>query len=391
MKKSTQKAVSVIITIVMLISLFMTSAFAKDNGTKITGLQNYLKNSDNTEFDFSETSFSDNDIDWTIFALSKSGAKAYPEYNNYINSVVENTFDKLYPSDLARIALSVTAYGLDAKSIGGHDLIAALNSVDYKVQTYLSSLIFPLLALNFSDSFGISGTSEKDIINTLLAAQQSDGGFPYSTVDSGWGISSDIDTTSMTVQALSKYYSSDESIKASVDKALAYIKTQQYDDGSFGYIAYNSKSGESTAQVIIALTMLGINPAGSEYSKENGNPVSALAQFIDENTGAGLDYSSSPSTLTSYQLLMGYDANLRFDNNLNNIYTMDKSEEITTAEATEKTEETTENTTEKKAENETTAQTVDIPKTGNSGGFVFAAAVLFVGAAAVTASKKKEL
>lgn len=382
MKKTTQKASAVIISAVIMISIFMVSAFAADNSTKITELQNYLKSSDNTGFDFSETSFPDNDIDWTIFALSKSGVKAYPEYKSYINSVVENTIDTLYPSDLARITLAVTAYGLNANSIGGHDLIKALNSVDYKTQTYLSSLIYPLIALNFSDDFKISETAEKDIIDTLLAAQLTDGGFPYSTVDSGWGISADLDTTSMAVQALAKYYSTNAAVKSAIDNAILYIKTQQFSDGSFGYMSYNSKSGESTAQVIIALTMLGIDPVGSEYSTENGNPISALSQFVDENTGAGLDYAATPSTLTSYQLLMGYNASLRFSNNSNNIYTMDKAEE---AVATEKSEIDTSNNNV----NETIPEKVDIPKTGTGSSIVFTAALIFVSAAVITASKKK--
>lgn len=384
MKKTAQKAVSVIITAVMVISLFMTSVFAADNNTKITGLQNYLKDAENTGFDFTDTSFSDNDIDWTVFALSRSGVTAYPEYKSYINDVVKNTFDKLYPSDLARITLAVAAYSLDAKNIGGHDLIAALKAVDYKSQTYLSSLIYPLIALNFDESFELPDATEKDIINTVLSAQQSDGGFPYSTVDSGYGISSDIDTTSMTVQALAKYYKTDTAVKTAVDKAIEYIKTQQFDDGAFGYMSYGSKSGESTAQVIIALTMLGIDPEGSEYTKLNGNPISALSQFIDESTGAGLDYSSAPSTLTSYQILMGYNANTRFNGNSNNIYAIDKPVVVTT---TQKSEETT----VKDNEEATTVQHVDIPRTGNVSGISLSVALLLVSTAVVIASKKKEL
>lgn len=386
MKKTSQKVISVVITVIMLVS-FMTTVFAGDNSSEISGLQNYLKNSENTGFDFAETSFSDNDIDWAVFSLSRSGVKAYPEYSEYINSVVQNSFDKLYPSDLARITLAVSAYGLDAENIGGHNLVEALKAVDYKTQTYLSSLIYPLIALNFSDSFKISTLKEKEIIDTILSSQQADGGFPYSTVDTGWGISSDLDTTSMAVQALSKYYKEDSTVKAAIDKALGYIKSQQFDDGSFGYVIYNSKSGESTAQVIIALTMLGINPESEEFTKAGGNPVSALKQFIDANTGAGLDYSATPSTLTSYQILMGYNANSRFNNNSNNIYTIDKAQDITT---TEKTETTTEKSAEENTASETVAQKVDIPKTGSGSGLAFAAAILLVSAAVATASKKKE-
>ena len=177
----------------------------------------------------------------------------------------------------------------------------------------MSSITYPLMALNFAEE-NISTEMLDAMLKTIIAGQQSDGGFPYCTVDMGYGISSDVDTTAMTVQALAKYYNTDERVKDSVDKALAYIKTQQFDDGSFGYVAWNSKSGESTSQVIIALCMLGIDPTGSEYSKADGNPVSALAQFVDSSTGAALDYSNQPNTLSSYQMLMALNSYERFKN-----------------------------------------------------------------------------
>lgn len=386
MKKTSVKISSFLLSAVLCIAL-CSSAFAADLTSQLTGLQNYLKSADNTGFDFSETAFSDNDIDWTVFALARSGVTAYPEYKAYIHAVVEQGFDQLYPSDLARIILAACAYGLDPSNIGGHDLLAALKNVDYAAQTYASSLLFPLLALNFDSEKKADSVLTESIIQSVLLFQLSDGGFPFSSVDSGYGISADIDTTSMAVQALAPYYDRDAAVKEAIDKALVYIKTQQFEDGAFGYTEWNSKSGESTAQVIIALCALGIDPTSTEYTKESGNPVSALSQFINPDTGAGLDYAMTDNTMTSYQILMGYNAYERFLKQTNGIYELEsKTDEPTETTVAETGADATEN---QNSSSETTVQSVEIPKTGSGNAALYSAAALVVFAGIGCCAKRK--
>lgn len=234
MKRNSSKFFAALISVIVAVSVLSVTVFAADTKGLSSGLKKYLSNPENTQFDFSDTSVVDNDADWTVFVLSRCGEKdVYPEYAEYINNAVKENYASLKPSDLARITLSVKAHGLDPENIGGKDLISALKSVDYSSQIYMSSITYPLTALNFAEE-NISAEMLDTMLKTILAGQQSDGGFPYCTADMGYGISSDVDTTAMTVQALAKYYNTDERVKNSVDKALAYIKTQQFDDGSFG-------------------------------------------------------------------------------------------------------------------------------------------------------------
>lgn len=385
MKRKTSKFFAALISVIVAVSVLTVTVFAADTKGLSSGLKKYLSNPENTQFDFSDTSVVDNDADWTVFVLSRCGEKdVYPEYSEYINNAVKENYASLKPSDLARIMLSVKAYGLDPENIGGKDLISALKSVDYSSQTYMSSITYPLTALNFAEE-NISAEMLDTMLKTIIAGQQSDGGFPYCTVDTGYGISSDVDTTAMTVQALAKYYNTDERVKGSVNKALAYIKTQQFDDGSFGYVAWTSKSGESTSQVIIALCMLGIDPTGSEYSKADGNPVSALAQFVDSSTGAALDYSNQPNTLSSYQMLMALNSYERFKNGEVNIYTFEHAS--TPDPGSDKTSGTTSVTKTETAE-ATTVKTVDIPRTGSSNIILMSSAALMVLSGVIIASKK---
>ena len=352
-----------------LLCAFCVQVFAAPQNPK-QAVTAWLANSGNTGFDYTDTSYPDSLIDWTAFTLAQAGESPDAEYAAYIDEAVKNSFDLLYPSDLARIVLSTTACGLDARNIGGHDLLEALDAVDYSAQVYLSSLAFPLLAMNFSAGFHFPDSTKQTIVKTLLAAQQPDGGFPYCSVDEGWGISSDCDTTAMAVQAFAPYYDTDEAVREAVDKALVYLKAQQFDTGAFGSPVFGTQSGESTAQVILALCALGLDPTAEEYCKNGVSPVAALQIFLSDN-GGGLNYANAEDPLTTYQILQAYEAYERFQNGEPTLYTyVERTPEPTTQSQTAGA-----------------AETVDIPNTG--AGAPTAAALVMLAAAAVLVVRKK--
>ncbi len=382
------KALSILLAVVIILSATFTTAFAASGKTEIDGLSSWLLNVENTQFDFSETSYLDTDICWTVFALQRAGKDTYAQFGDYINSVVKNSYDSLFPANFALIYLVCDAYGLDVTDIGSHDIKNALKSADYKSQTYLSSLYFPLIALNYKD---IGGCDEvkKAITDTILSAQQADGGFPYCSVDTGWGISSDVDTTSFVIQALAPVCG-DEAVKAAVDKALAYVETQKFSDGAYGYVAYGSKSAESTAQAIIAKCALGIDCADS---------VTALKTFINPETGAAKDYSGADNTMSSYQTLLALVEYDNFVNGNGSIYKYKEPVTETTAQEESSTEvqpsgeSTTKAETTNKAEVTTNKDAVDIPKTGGKSYCAAAVSVclLALGSAVVIKRKNEEI
>lgn len=361
-----------------LLCAFCVQVFAAPQNPK-QAVTAWLANSGNTGFDYTDTSYPDSLIDWTAFTLAQAGESPDAAYAAYIDEAVKNSFDLLYPSDLARIVLSTTACGLDARNIGGHDLLEALDAVDYSAQVYLSSLAFPLLAMNFSAGFHFPDSTKQTIVKTLLAAQQPDGGFPYCSVDEGWGISSDCDTTAMAVQAFAPYYDTDEAVREAVDKALVYLKAQQFDTGAFGSPVFGTQSGESTAQVILALCALGLDPTAEEYCKNGVSPVAALQIFLSDN-GGGLNYANAEDPLTTYQILQAYEAYERFQNGEPTLYTyVERTPEPTTQPQTD--------TPEQGTDPAGAAETVDIPNTG--AGAPTAAALVMLAAAAVLVVRKK--
>ncbi len=379
------KALSVLLAAVIILSASFTAAFAASGESEIDGLSSWLLNDENTEFDFSETSYLDTDICWTVFALERAGKDNYAQFGDYINSVVENSYDSLFPANFALIYLTCDAYGLDVANIGSHDIQSALVSADYASQTYLSSLYFPLIALNYKD-IGDCDEVKNTIADTILSAQQSDGGFPYCSIDTGWGIYSDVDTTSFVLQALAPMCG-DEAVKAAVDKALAYIETQKFSDGAYGYVAYDSRSAESTAQAIIAKCALGTDCEDS---------VIALKTFINAETGAAKDYSGADNTMSSYQTLLALVEYDNFVNGNGSIYKYQEPVTQTTTQQATSTEvpstaESTTSTTE--AEATTNTDAVDIPKTGGKSYCAAAVSVclLAIGTAAVVRKKNEEI
>lgn len=373
-----KKTISILLSVLLVCALLTTTVFAAPADLQ-QALTAWLQNADNTQFDYTDTSYPDSLMDWTAFTLAQAGESPDAAYAAYINEAVKNSFASLYPSDLARLVLSTTACGLDARAIGGHDLLEALGAVDYASQIYLSSLAFPLLAMDFSASFDFPDNTKQSIINTLLTAQQADGGFPYCSVDEGWGISSDCDTTAMAVQALAPYYETDEAVRDAVDKALVYLKAQQFDSGAFGSAVFGTQSGESTAQVILALCALGLDPTAEEYCKNGVSPVKALENFISEN-GGGLNYANAEDPLTTYQLLQAYEAYARFQNGEPTLFTY-------TPRASTPATEPTGDTTEPITEAEQPAETVEIPNTGAA--VPTAAALAVLAAVAVLITRKK--
>ena len=88
----------------------------------------------------------------------------------------------------------------------------------------------------------------------------------------------------MASQALAPYSAGNETIKAAVDKALTVLSGLQLADG--GFASWGNANCESNAQVLVALTALGIDPAEDSRFAKNGKTVlDALAGYYVEGGG----------------------------------------------------------------------------------------------------------
>jgi len=135
----------------------------------------------------------------------------------------------------------------------------------------LMSLVFGLHLLNNGYSSSLYDTGS--LINTILSCQLSDGGWAVT------GNNGDADVTAMTVQSLAPYYGMYSEVTAAIDSALNRLSQMQL--GSGGYRSMGAENCESAAQVLCALSAIGIDAQQDSRFIKNGNTVlSAMLAYL---------------------------------------------------------------------------------------------------------------
>ncbi len=218
--------------------------------------------------------------DWMALGLARSGRKVAEEYYANVIRFTEENIDenerlhKNKSTENARVILALTSLGYDVTNVAGHNLLEGLNDMSYLKKQGINGPIWALIAFDSHDyeiPAGGDVTREK-LIETILAAQLGDHGWALS------GAIADPDMTGMAIQALAPYYAENEKVKAAVDLAVEYLSKAQLSDGS--YSGTDGVNAESAAQVITALTALGIDPETDERFVKNGiSVVDALCSF----------------------------------------------------------------------------------------------------------------
>lgn len=128
-----------------------------------------------------------------------------------------------------------------------------------------------IFGLELSNNGVDVSVSRDDIISELLSLKNSDGGWSVS------GGNSDVDVTAMALTALAPH-KGEQRVSSAINDGLSFLSSKQLPSG--GFSSYGTESTESSAQVIVALTALSINPKTDSRFLKNGNSVfSALSKF----------------------------------------------------------------------------------------------------------------
>ncbi len=165
----------------------------------------------------------------------------------------------------------------------------------------LMSYIFGLHIL--ANGYTSSKTTQDEVIGEILGAQLDDGGWDISNKNS------DPDVTAMAVQALAHFYGGSSRVKSAVDKALSLLSAMQLASG--GYKSYGTENPESSAQVITALTSLGINPfTDNRFIKNGKSAVDAMLSYKVGKGGyshkQGGEYNLTATSQVLYSLVSIY-------------------------------------------------------------------------------------
>ena len=251
--------------------------------------------------------------EWMTIGLARSG-RTVPEgyYDNavaYVKAKINTTTNRLdrnKSTDNARLILALTAIGKDVTDVGGFDLLAGLDDMKYVKRQGTNGPVWTLIALD-SHGYTPAGSVTRDaLVETILSLQKDSGAWYINSTST----TDDVDMTAMAIQALAPYYKTNEAVKAAVDKALTWLSTMQKSDGSFAEMAGVASSSESTAQVLVALCALGIDPtADARFAKNSFHVVDGLLTFY---TGEAFKHQLADATVDqmgteqSYYALAAY-------------------------------------------------------------------------------------
>lgn len=256
--------------------------------------------------------------EWLTIGLARSGrtvpAGYYDNAVAYVKKNINaetNRLDKNKSTDNARLILALTAISKDVTDVGGYDLLAGLDDMKYIKRQGTNGPVWTLIALDSHDYTPAGSVTRDQLVETILSLQKDSGAWYINSTNK----TDDVDMTAMAIQSLAPYYETNDAVKTAVDKALTWLGTMQKADGSFAEMAGAASSSESTAQVLVALCAMGIDPtADVRFVKNSFHVLDGLLTFY---TGTAFKHQESDATvdqmateqsyyaLTAYMRLVG--------------------------------------------------------------------------------------
>lgn len=296
-------------------------------------------------------------VDWYPIGMGRMGYDDdYDAYLAVIKDVVQDRYKEEHilsnakSTEWHRISLAILASGGDPTNVGKDRDGQSINLIEDGTYNRgntrslgaqgLNGWIWGLITLD-SMRYEVPEAAHDDrekMIKEIMKKQLTDGGFSLNSP------TSDPDITAMAVQALAPYYNSEEefkyvqksldklvtkAVREVIDEALFTLSELQQDDGD--YESMDTSNLESTAQVMVALTSLGIDPMKDDrfikngntlldgmllYSKEDGGFIHSQT-FKPENPTSMPDESN---TMASEQALYALTSLVRFNENYRSLY-----------------------------------------------------------------------
>ena len=229
--------------------------------------------------------------EWLVFGMARWESETVDEawYEAYYETIeahvkaCKGVLDARKYTEYSRVILALTAIGKNPTDVAGYNLIEPLANFEGTIFQGINGPAYALIALDSGNyeipkikGDGTQATREM-YVDYLLSKEASGGGWSLS----GSGVA-DADATAIVLQALARYQSS-EDVQAAVERGVEVLAGLQNDDGS--YTSYEVSSSESIAQVIVALTELGIDITDSRFVKDGKTLADRLMEFRAEDGG----------------------------------------------------------------------------------------------------------
>lgn len=273
--------------------------------------------------------------EWKVISLARAGRISdkfkqgyFKNAYEYVKAVGSAKLHRSKSTDNSKMILALTSLGYDVTDVAGQNIITPLSDFDYVLKQGINGAIWALIAID-SAGYDIpelnddgTQTTRENLIQYILDGQLDNGGF---TLDDE---SADVDITAMALQALAPYYLSDDTndelkdkVNSAVEKALNYLSEVQETTGGFGN--YNTENCESTAQVVLALTSLGINPrTDSRFIKNGTSALTALYTYYLGNGQFAHTLNNDANEMSTEQAYLALVSYHRFINSQSALYNM---------------------------------------------------------------------
>ena len=195
--------------------------------------------------------------DWLIKGISLAETSVpdgyYDVYYDNVRATVKSSKGVLsdtHYTEYMRVIIGLTAIGKDVRDVEGYDLTLPLDGFDGVTQQGPNASCYALIAAHLS---GITLQNEDSYLQDIQTAMddalmKEDLSYP--------------DYLGAALEAFS-FYRGDETIDAFIEQGVSALSELQQADGDYGSV-------ESTAEVIIALAQLGIDPRTDERFVKNG-------------------------------------------------------------------------------------------------------------------------
>ncbi|MBQ9746539.1 MAG: terpene cyclase/mutase family protein [Clostridia bacterium] len=235
------------------------------------------------------------EAEWYVMAASRLGYSDFEAYSQALAEYLGKNTQR--GTNAQRCALAFIAAGCESKYIA-HTAESTIGSQG--IMSYIWGLI--LLSCGAESSqFTPEALAEK-----IVSFRLSDGGFALS------GKVSNVDVTAMALAALAPYRES-ETVNEAVESSLAFLSSVQTENG--GFISYGAENCESAAQVIIALTALGINPeVDARFIKNGKTAVDAVRSFAVGDGSFAHTAGAGTNEMATAQALHAFTALCLFEN-----------------------------------------------------------------------------
>ena len=232
-------------------------------------------------------------MDYYVLQMNRFGADA--DFTDYVRTAAE----MVQPGGISN-PVTRQKSALSLISCGAIDKVPEALPDETIGKLGVMSYVYGLHLLNNGMSSEL--WSVETILYKILELQKADGGWAV------MGQYGDTDVTAMCLQGLACNRGNNPLVAESISKALEFLSEKQLENG--GYVGSGQENCESSAQVIVALSSLGIDACTDErFIKDDISVMDAMMQYrLPDGSFAHLPGDTTANDTACVQVLQALNA-----------------------------------------------------------------------------------